>query len=93
MIFFLCGNSRLAGARRNGSGVLVRALTSGFYGAMTQHLSLAEPEWQGRPCRDGLFLPLSSHSEWSSESTGCAIRRTSDQHHLGRCAQGDLYAL
>ncbi|MGA2716464.1 MAG: hypothetical protein ABSG41_25495 [Bryobacteraceae bacterium] len=38
-----------------------RALTSGFYGAMTQHLSLVEPEWQGAIAAM-LLLPLSSHS-------------------------------
>ena len=38
-----------------------RALTSGFYGAMTQTLGEAEPEWQGATAAM-ILLPLSSHS-------------------------------
>jgi hypothetical protein len=40
---------------------LYRALTSGFYGAITQHLSEAEPEWQAAMVAM-VLLPLSSHS-------------------------------
>jgi hypothetical protein len=38
-----------------------RALTSGFYGAMTQTLGETEPEWQGALAAM-ILLPLSSHS-------------------------------
>ena len=38
-----------------------RALTSGFYGAMTKTLSETEPEWQGAVAAM-ILLPLSSHS-------------------------------
>lgn len=38
-----------------------RTLTSGFYGAMTQHISEAEPEWQAAVAAM-ILLPLSSHS-------------------------------
>lgn len=38
-----------------------RALTSGFYGAMTQTLGETEPEWQGALAAM-VLLPLSSHS-------------------------------
>jgi hypothetical protein len=38
-----------------------RALTSGFYGAMTQTLGETEPEWQGAVAAM-VLLPLSSHS-------------------------------
>jgi hypothetical protein len=38
-----------------------RALTSGFYGAITQHISGAEPEWEAAACAM-VVLPLSSHS-------------------------------
>src|SRR5262249_44365135 len=38
-----------------------RAITSGFYGALTQHLSQIEPEWQAAAAATFL-LPLSSHS-------------------------------
>lgn len=38
-----------------------RALTSGFYGAMTQHFSLVEPEWQAA-AGAMLVLPVVSHS-------------------------------
>jgi hypothetical protein len=38
-----------------------RALTSGFYGAMTQHFSLVEPEWQAA-AGAMLLLPVLSHS-------------------------------
>lgn len=38
-----------------------RALTSGFYGAMTQTLGEAEPEWQAAVAAM-ILLPLSSHS-------------------------------
>ena len=38
-----------------------RAVTSGFYGAVTQHISEAEPEWQAAVCAM-IVLPLSSHS-------------------------------
>jgi len=38
-----------------------RALTSGFYGAMTQTLGETEPEWQGAVAAMAL-LPLLSHS-------------------------------
>jgi hypothetical protein len=38
-----------------------RALTSGFYGAMTQTLGEAEPEWQGALAAM-ILMPLSSHS-------------------------------
>jgi hypothetical protein len=38
-----------------------RAITSGFYGAITQHISEAEPEWQAAIAAM-ILLPLSSHS-------------------------------
>jgi hypothetical protein len=38
-----------------------RALTSGFYGAMTQSLAETEPEWQGAAAAM-ILLPLFSHS-------------------------------
>lgn len=38
-----------------------RALTSGFYGAMTQHFSLVEPEWQAA-AGAMVVLPVLSHS-------------------------------
>src|SRR5579872_3987677 len=38
-----------------------RALTSGFYGAMTQHFSLVEPEWQAA-AGAMVVLPVVSHS-------------------------------
>jgi hypothetical protein len=38
-----------------------RALTSGFYGAITQVLGEAEPEWQGAVAAM-VLLPLSSHT-------------------------------
>ena len=38
-----------------------RALTSGFYGAITQHISGAEPAWEAAACAM-VILPLSSHS-------------------------------
>jgi hypothetical protein len=38
-----------------------RAITSGFYGAMTQALGETEPEWQGAVAAM-ILLPLSSHS-------------------------------
>jgi len=38
-----------------------RAFTSGFYGAITQHMSEAEPEWQAAVAAM-VLLPLSSHS-------------------------------
>lgn len=40
---------------------LYRAITSGFYGAITQHLSEAEPEWVAAAAAM-ILLPLSSHS-------------------------------
>lgn len=40
---------------------LFRALTSGFYGAITQHLSLVEPEWQAAASAM-VLLPVLSHS-------------------------------
>jgi hypothetical protein len=40
---------------------LYRAITSGFYGAITQHISEAEPEWQAAIAAM-ILLPLSSHS-------------------------------
>jgi hypothetical protein len=38
-----------------------RALTSGFYGAMTQQLGKVEPEWEGAVAAM-VLLPLTSHS-------------------------------
>lgn len=38
-----------------------RAVTSGFYGAMTQHFSLVEPEWQAA-AGAMVLLPIVSHS-------------------------------
>lgn len=38
-----------------------RALTSGFYGAMSQQFSLVEPEWQGAAAAM-ILLPVMSHS-------------------------------
>jgi hypothetical protein len=38
-----------------------RAVTSGFYGAMTQHFSLVEPEWQAA-LGAMILLPAVSHS-------------------------------
>jgi hypothetical protein len=40
---------------------IYRAVTSGFYGAMTQVLGEAEPAWQGAIAAI-ILLPLSSHS-------------------------------
>ena len=40
---------------------LYRAITSGFYGAITQHLGEVEPEWEGAVCAM-IVLPLASHS-------------------------------
>jgi hypothetical protein len=40
---------------------LYRALTSGFYGAITQTLGEAEPEWHGAVAAM-ILLPISSHS-------------------------------
>jgi hypothetical protein len=40
---------------------LYRGLTSGFYGAMTQHLSAVEPEWQAATSAM-ILLPVASHS-------------------------------
>jgi hypothetical protein len=44
-----------------GTEYLYRAITSGFYGAITQHLDEVEPEWEGALCAM-IFLPLASHS-------------------------------
>jgi hypothetical protein len=40
---------------------MYRALASGFFGAMTQHISEIEPEWQAAVCAM-VLLPLLSHS-------------------------------
>jgi hypothetical protein len=40
---------------------MYRAFASGFFGAMTQHISEIEPEWQAAACAM-VLLPLSSHS-------------------------------
>ena len=63
VIFFA---ANLASGWRAALGALAaefmyRGLASGFYGAMTQHLSQAEPEWQAAICVM-ILLPLSSHS-------------------------------
>lgn len=44
-----------------GAEYLYRAITSGFYGAITQHLGEVEPEWEGAVCAM-ILLPLLSHS-------------------------------
>ncbi len=44
-----------------GAEYLYRALTSCFYGAITQHLGQVEPEWEGALCAM-ILLPLASHS-------------------------------
>src|SRR5579871_2499994 len=40
---------------------LFRGITSGFYGAMTQHFSRVEPEWQAA-AGAMVLLPVVSHS-------------------------------
>jgi len=40
---------------------MYRAIASGFYGAITQHISEVEPEWEAAVCLI-ILLPLSSHS-------------------------------
>jgi hypothetical protein len=40
---------------------MYRAVASGFFGAMTQHISGIEPEWQAAACVM-VLLPLFSHS-------------------------------
>ena len=63
MIFFF---ANLAAGWRAAVGAMAaeycyRALTSGFYGAMSQHFSLVEPEWQGAFAAM-ILLPILSHS-------------------------------
>jgi hypothetical protein len=63
-LIFFCANA--ASGWRAAVGAMLaeycyRALTSGFYGAITQHISEAEPEWQAAACAM-IVLPLSSHS-------------------------------
>ena len=63
LIFFF---ANLASGWRAALGAMTaeycfRALTSGFYGAMTQHFSLVEPEWQAA-MGAMLVLPVVSHS-------------------------------
>jgi hypothetical protein len=63
-IIFLLAN--LTAGWRAAAGAMLaewiyRALTSGFYGAMTQALGEAEPEWHGAVAAM-ILLPLSSHS-------------------------------
>jgi hypothetical protein len=63
-VIFLATN--LAAGWRAAAGAMLaewvyRALTSGFYGAITQVLGAAEPEWQGAAAA-AILLPLSSHS-------------------------------
>ncbi len=63
LIFFFANAS--AGWRAAEGAMLAehcyRAVTSGFYGAMTQHISEAPPEWAAALCAM-IVLPLSSHS-------------------------------
>jgi hypothetical protein len=63
-IIFLLANLR-SGWRAAVGAMLAewcyRALTSGFYGAITQTLGEIEPEWQGA-AGAMVLLPLSSHS-------------------------------
>ncbi len=63
-IIFLLANLR-AGWRAAVGAMLAewiyRAITSGFYGAITQVLGEAEPEWQGALAAM-VLLPLSSHT-------------------------------
>jgi hypothetical protein len=61
---FFCANLK-SGLRVAGGAMLAeyvfRALTSGFYGAMTQTLGEVEPEWQA--CLGAMvLLPVCSHS-------------------------------
>lgn len=63
LIFFI---ANLGSGLRAATGAMLaeyfyRAVTSGFYGAMTQHISEAEPEWQAAVCAM-ILLPLSSHT-------------------------------
>jgi hypothetical protein len=63
-IIFLLANLRSGWHAALGAMVAewtFRALTSGFYGAMTQTLGETEPEWQGAAAAI-ILLPLSSHS-------------------------------
>jgi hypothetical protein len=63
-IIFLLAN--LTAGWRAATGAMLaewiyRALTSGFYGAITQTLGETEPEWQGAVAAM-ILLPVSSHS-------------------------------
>lgn len=61
---FLLANLRSGWRTAAGAMVaewLYRALTSGFYGAVTQALGETEPEWQGAAAAM-ILLPISSHS-------------------------------
>ena len=63
LIFFF---ANLAAGWRQATGAMLaewlyRAITSGFYGAITQTLGEAEPEWQGALAAM-ILLPVSSHS-------------------------------
>jgi hypothetical protein len=63
IIFFLANVSSGWGAAFGAMAAewMYRALASGFYGAMTQHLSEVEPEWEAAICVM-ILLPLCSHS-------------------------------
>ncbi len=63
MIFFLANLSSGLSAAFGALAAewMYRALASGFFGAMTQHISEIEPEWQAAVCVM-VVLPLSSHS-------------------------------
>jgi len=63
IIFFL---ANLSSGLRAAFGAMAaewmyRAIASGFYGAITQHISEVEPEWEAAVCLI-ILLPLSSHS-------------------------------
>jgi hypothetical protein len=63
-LIFLCAN--LTAGWRAATGAMLaefvfRALTSGFYGAITQALSQAEPEWAAAMA-SAVLLPAVSHS-------------------------------
>ncbi len=63
IIFFFAnlGSGWHAALGAMGAEYLYRAITSGFYGAITQHLGEVEPEWEGALCAM-VVLPLASHS-------------------------------
>jgi len=63
-MLFLCANLRAGWRAAAGAMMaefLYRAATSGFYGAITQAFSEAEPEWAATAA-SAVLLPLVSHS-------------------------------